>query len=546
MLSGRMMEMPLTISSVIDYAADVRSDTEVVSQCVEGGIHRYNYAAAHQRTCQLAHALKNMGIKEGDRVATLAWNGHRHFELYFAISGIGSVCHTINPRLFADQIVYIINHANDRVLFLDINFIPIITPLIDRLPKDLKFVALCDRKNMPDCEIPDLVCFEDLLAGQSNSFSWPTLDERSASALCYTSGTTGNPKGVLFSHRSTLLHTYGMLVFAADVGLNSSAVVLPVVPFFHANGWGLPFATPLVGAKFVLPGPGLDGQSLFELMDAEGVTSAWGVPTIWLGLLAEMRKNGKKPDGFQYMLVGGSAVPRSMIAEFEIDFGVRVVHGWGMTETSPIGSTTTFGPAMRALPLEQQIDLKVSQGRRMYTVDIRIVDDEGGLLPNDGEAFGELQVRGHAVMNGYFDDKEASVAALTDDGWLRTGDVAKIDQDGFVSLVDRTKDVIKSGGEWISSIDLENAAQGHAAIKECAVIAAIHPKWAERPLLIVVLEDDKEITPDEIKEYLAGKVAKWWLPDDVLFIDELPHTATGKISKLTLRKLFADHVLSTA
>jgi|TARA_B110000444_G_scaffold252709_1_gene282411 fatty-acyl-CoA synthase len=546
MLSGRMMEMPLTISSVIDYAADVRSDTEVVSQCVEGGIHRYNYAAAHQRTCQLAHALKNMGIKEGDRVATLAWNGHRHFELYFAISGIGSVCHTINPRLFADQIVYIINHANDRVLFLDINFIPIITPLIDRLPKDLKFVALCDRKNMPDCEIPDLVCFEDLLAGQSNSFSWPTLDERSASALCYTSGTTGNPKGVLFSHRSTLLHTYGMLVFAADVGLNSSAVVLPVVPFFHANGWGLPFATPLVGAKFVLPGPGLDGQSLFELMDAEGVTSAWGVPTIWLGLLAEMRKNGKKPDGFQYMLVGGSAVPRSMIAEFEIDFGVRVVHGWGMTETSPIGSTTTFGPAMRALPLEQQIDLKVCQGRRMYTVDIRIVDDEGGLLPNDGEAFGELQVRGHAVMNGYFDDKEASVAALTDDGWLRTGDVAKIDQDGFVSLVDRTKDVIKSGGEWISSIDLENAAQGHAAIKECAVIAAIHPKWAERPLLIVVLEDDKEITPDEIKEYLAGKVAKWWLPDDVLFIDELPHTATGKISKLTLRKLFADHVLSTA
>ena len=545
MLSGQMMDMPLTISSVIDYAADVRGDTEVVSQCVEGGIHRYTYAAAHQRTCQLAHALKNMGIKEGDRVATLAWNGHRHFELYFAISGIGSVCHTINPRLFADQIVYIINHANDRILFLDTTFIPIITPLLDRLPKDLKFVALCDRKDMPDCTIPNLECFEDMLAGQSNLFSWPSLDERSASALCYTSGTTGNPKGVLFSHRSTLLHTLGMMVFAADVGLNSSAVVLPVVPFFHANGWGLPFASPLVGAKFVLPGPGLDGESLYKLMDAEGVTSAWGVPTIWLGLLAEMRKNGKKPNGFQYMLVGGSAVPRSMIAEFEIDFDVRVVHGWGMTETSPVGSTTTFGPAMRALSQEKQIDLKVSQGRRMYTVDIRIVDDEGGLLPNDGDAFGELQVRGHAVMNGYFDDKEASVAALTDDGWLRTGDVAKIDHDGFVSLVDRTKDVIKSGGEWISSIDLENAAQGHAAIKECAVIAARHPKWAERPLLIVVLEQGKEVTPDEIKQYLADKVAKWWLPDDVLFIDELPHTATGKISKLTLRKLFSDHVLST-
>tara|TARA_B100001057_G_scaffold381646_1_gene387547 strand:+ start:137 stop:1777 length:1641 start_codon:yes stop_codon:yes gene_type:complete len=545
MLSGRMMEMPLTISSVIDYAADVRSDTEVVSKCVEGGVHRYSYSDAHKRTCQLAHALTSMGIKEGDRVATLAWNGYRHFELYFAISSVGAVCHTINPRLFADQIVYIINHAKDRILFLDTTFIPIITPLIHKLPKDLRYVALCDRKDMPDCDIPNLECYEELLTGQPTSFSWPNLDERSASALCYTSGTTGNPKGVLFTHRSTLLHTFGMMVFAAEVGLNSSSVVLPVVPFFHANGWGLPFASPLVGAKFVLPGPGLDGENLFELMDAEGVTSAWGVPTIWLGLLAEMRKHGRKPGGFQYMLVGGSAVPRSMIAEFEIDFDVRVVHGWGMTETSPVGSTTTFSPAMRSLPIEKQVDLKVSQGRRMYTVDMRIVNDSGELLPNDGEAFGELQVRGHAVMNGYFEDEEASDAALTDDGWLRTGDVAKIDPDGFMSLVDRTKDVIKSGGEWISSIDLENAAQGHEAVKECAVIAASHPKWAERPLLIIVLEAGKEVTGDEIKQYLEDKVAKWWLPDDVVFVDEIPHTATGKISKLTLRKLFADHVLST-
>ena len=545
MLSGRMMEMPLTISSVIDYAADVRTDTEVVSKCVEGGIHRYNYGDAHKRTCQLAHALRSMGIKEGDRVATLAWNGHRHFELYFAISSIGAVCHTINPRLFADQIVYIINHAKDRILFLDTTFIPVIIPLIDKLPKDLRFVVLCDRENVPDCDIPNLECYEDLLRGQPTSFSWPHLDERSASALCYTSGTTGNPKGVLFTHRSTLLHTFGMMVFAAEVGLNSSAVVLPVVPFFHANGWGLPFASPLVGAKFVLPGPGLDGENLFKLMDVEGVTSAWGVPTIWLGLLAEMRKHGRKPEGFQYMLVGGSAVPRSMIAEFEMDFDVRVVHGWGMTETSPVGSTTTFSPSMRALPIEKKVDLKVSQGRRMYTVDMRIVNDNGELLPNDGEAFGELQVRGHAVMNGYFEDEEASDAALTEDGWLRTGDVAKIDPDGFMSLVDRTKDVIKSGGEWISSIDLENAAQGHEAVKECAVIAASHPKWAERPLLIVVLESGKEVTAEEIKQYLADKVAKWWLPDEVVFVDEIPHTATGKISKLTLRKLFADHVLST-
>ena len=545
MLSGRMMEMPLTISSVIDYAADVRTDTEVVSKCVEGGIHRYNYGDAHKRTCQLAHALKSMGIKEGDRVATLAWNGHRHFELYFAISSIGAVCHTINPRLFADQIVYIINHAKDRILFLDTTFIPVIIPLIDKLPKDLRFVVLCDRENVPDCDIRNLECYEDLLRGQPTSFSWPHLDERAAAALCYTSGTTGNPKGVLFTHRSTMLHTFGMMVFAAEVGLNSSAVVLPVVPFFHANGWGLPFASPLVGAKFVLPGPGLDGENLFKLMDVEGVTSAWGVPTIWLGLLAEMRKHGRKPEGFQYMLVGGSAVPRSMIAEFEMDFDVRVVHGWGMTETSPVGSTTTFSPSMRALPIEKKVDLKVSQGRRMYTVDMRIVNDNGELLPNDGEAFGELQVRGHAVMNGYFEDEEASDAALTEDGWLRTGDVAKIDPDGFMSLVDRTKDVIKSGGEWISSIDLENAAQGHEAVKECAVIAASHPKWAERPLLIVVLESGKEVTAEEIKQYLADKVAKWWLPDDVVFVDEIPHTATGKISKLTLRKLFADHVLST-
>ena len=545
MLSGRMMEMPLTISSVIDYAADVRTDTEVVSKCVEGGIHRYNYGDAHKRTCQLAHALKSMGIKEGDRVATLAWNGHRHFELYFAISSIGAVCHTINPRLFADQIVYIINHAKDRILFLDTTFIPVIIPLIDKLPKDLRFVVLCERENAPDCDISNLECYEDLLRGQPTSFSWPQLDERSASALCYTSGTTGNPKGVLFTHRSTMLHTFGMMVFAAEVGLNSSAVVLPVVPFFHANGWGLPFASPLVGAKFVLPGPGLDGENLFKLMDVEGVTSAWGVPTIWLGLLAEMRKHGRKPEGFQYMLVGGSAVPRSMIAEFEMEFDVRVVHGWGMTETSPVGSTTTFSPSMRALPIEKKVDLKVSQGRRMYTVDMRIVNDNGELLPNDGEAFGELQVRGHAVMNGYFEDEEASDAALTEDGWLRTGDVAKIDPDGFMSLVDRTKDVIKSGGEWISSIDLENAAQGHEAVKECAVIAASHPKWAERPLLIVVLESGKEVTAEEIKQYLADKVAKWWLPDDVVFVDEIPHTATGKISKLTLRKLFADHVLST-
>jgi acyl-CoA synthetase (AMP-forming)/AMP-acid ligase II len=546
MLKGRMMDMPMMISSIIDYAADVRTDNRIVSNRVEGDIHRYTYAEARARSVQMAHALKELGIKQGDRVATMAWNGYRHFELYFAISGIGAVCHTINPRLFAEQIIYVTNHAEDRILFLDTTFIPVITPLLDQLPKDMRFVLMCDRASMPDCALPNPLCYEDLISGQPTDIVWPVFDERAASSLCYTSGTTGNPKGVLYSHRSTYLHSMGMLTLAGEAGVTAGASLLPVVPLFHANAWGTPYVAPLVGANMVFPGAKLDGVSVFELMDQEKVSSAWGVPTVWLGVLAEMRKRGRKPEGFEVVLSGGSAVARSMIREFEDDYGVRVIHGWGMTEMSPVGSTSIFGPLEHALPRDKQLDLKMLQGRRMFTVDARIVDEEGKTLAHDGEAFGELQVRGHAVIDGYHADEKASAAAITGDGWLRTGDVAKIDPRGFIQLVDRTKDVIKSGGEWISSIDLENAALGHPAIAECAVIAMPHPKWDERPMLIARLEEGKSLTAKEVNEFLADKVAKWWLPDDVVFVDDLPHTATGKLSKLTLRERFKDHVLPTA
>ena len=542
MLSGNMMDRPMTVPSILDFAAEIHADARVISARVEGDMHRYTYADAHRRVSRLAHALRHIGIKDGDRVATLAWNGHRHFELYYAISGIGAVCHTINPRLFEDQIIYIVSHAEDRILFLDTSFLPQVEKLADRLPADLRYVVMCAAEDLPETSL-DVLAYEDLLKGQPDSIIWPDLDERQASALCYTSGTTGNPKGVLYSHRSTLINTMGLLAVGQSIGLSPERSLLAVVPLFHVNAWGLPFAAPLVGTDLILPGARLDGPGLFALMDEEKVNTSWGVPTVWFGLLAEMRKHGRKPDGFDCVLIGGSAAPKPMIEEFEKDFGVTVVHAWGMSEMSPIGAINSFYARQRALPEDDRIKLKTSQGHRAFGVDFKIVDGDGARLPHDGIAFGELLVRGGAVMNAYFNDEAATANAFDDEGWLKTGDVARINPEGFLFLVDRTKDVIKSGGEWISSIDLESAALAHPAVAECAVIAVPHPKWMERPLLVAVLEAGSHITTEELKQFLGDRVAKWWLPDGVVFVDALPHTATGKLSKMTLREQFKDYTL---
>ena len=545
-LPGMMMNRPLLISEIIDYAAETYPDVEIVSATLEGPIHRYGYREARRRIIKLANALVTLGVKPGDRVATLAWNGYRHFELYYAISGIGAVCHTINPRLFDDQLTYIANHAEDTFLFFDTTFVPIVERLKAAWPKDMQYVALCDRAHRPEiASVPDLLCYEDLLAGMPETITWPSFDENTAASLCYTSGTTGEPKGVLYSHRATVLHT----LLASIQGRDSFAPgskLLPIVPLFHANAWGLPYIAPLNGVSLIFPGMKLDGSTLFDLMDAEGVFSAWGVPTVHVGLIAEIKKRGRKPKGFGEILTGGSAASQSLIETFEKELDVRVVHGWGMTEMSPVGTMSRLTPGEMDLPKDEQIALKSLQGRRMFGVELKIVDEEGRRLPHDGEAFGELFVRGNTIVKGYFNNDAATARSLDKEGWFGTGDVAKIRPDGFLTLVDRTKDLVKSGGEWISSIDVENMAMSHPAVLQAAVIAMPHPKWYERPLLIVVRRPGQDASRDELIGYLGRHLAKWQLPDDVVFVESLPLTATGKISKLTLRKQFGDYVLPTA
>ena len=541
-MKGLMMDTPLLISSIAEHAANFHGDREIVSVTSDNPRHRCTIGDAVARSRQLANALARLGLNQGDRVATIAWNDYRHLEIYYGVSGAGYVCHTINPRLFAEQLVFIINHAEDRFIFVDAMFVPLLEAIADKIPNVEGFVILTDEAHMPETSLANAVCYETIIAAESLDFEWPQLDERSASALCYTSGTTGDPKGVLYDHRSTVLHAYASL--APDVmGLSSRDVVLPVVPLFHVNAWGIPYSVLMAGAKLVMPGPKMgDGESLYELMDSEDVSLALGVPTVWLALLQYTEKAGKRLDKLRRSIVGGAAVPRAMIEAFRDQHDVELRQGWGMTEMSPVGAVNTRKAGLEDLTPDEQLDLATKAGRGVFGCEMRIVNDAGEVLPWDGEAYGALQVRGPWICGDYF-KLEGDAGSHTDDGWFDTGDVATIDPQGYMAITDRTKDVIKSGGEWISSIELENTAMGHPAVAEAAVIGVAHPKWTERPLLIVVKAEGKEVSKEEMLAFFDGKVATWWIPGDVAFVDELPHTATGKVKKIELRRQFADYQL---
>lgn len=542
-LQGQMMDQPLLISGILAFAERHYGDTEIVSRRVEGDLHRYAYRDCARRARQLANALGALGIGMGERIATLAWNGYRHLELYYGVSGSGAVLHTINPRLHPDQVAYIVNHADDRVLFFDLTFLPAIEAMARQCKTVKAYVALCGREHMPPAgAIPGLLCYEDLLADASDDYDWPQFDERSAAALCYTSGTTGNPKGALYSHRSTVLHAYASALPNA-LNISSADVVLPVVPMFHVNAWGLPYSAPLVGAKLVFPGPALDGKSLYELFEAEGVTFSAGVPTVWLGLVNHVLEGGLRFSTFRRTVIGGSACPPALMDTLIDRLGVQVVHAWGMTEMSPLGTTCSLLAKHTAMPQEAQRTVLRKQGHAIYGVDMKIVDDDGTELPWDGATYGHLLVKGPWVVSGYFRDEGGDALQ---DGWFRTGDVATIDADGYLAITDRSKDVIKSGGEWIGTIDLENVAMSHPAVLQAACIGVQHPKWAERPLLVVVRRPGMEVTRDELLGWFAGKVAKWWTPDDVVFAESLPVGGTGKIQKNKLRESYAGHRLPTA
>ncbi|WP_261509983.1 3-(methylthio)propionyl-CoA ligase [Burkholderia multivorans] len=539
-LLGQMMDMPLLVSSLIAHAARHAGDTEIVSKRIEGDLHRYTYRDCERRAKRLAQALARLGVEAGERVGTLAWNGYRHLEAYYAIGGMGAVCHTINPRLFPEQIAYIVNHAEDRYVLFDINFAPLVEALAPQCPNVRGWIAMTDADHLPHGAMPYL-CYETLVEAEDGRYDWPRLDEQQACGLCYTSGTTGNPKGVLYSNRSTVLHAYGAALPDA-MNLSAMDAVLPVVPMFHVNAWGLPYAVPLTGGKLVLPGKDLDGRSLYELMEAERVTFSAGVPTVWLGLLNYMREAGVRFSSLNRTVIGGSACPPAMLRTFEDDYGVRVIHAWGMTELSPLGTLAKLNWAQSQRPHDVQRRLLEKQGRVIGGVDMRIVGPDGQELPWDGVAYGELQVRGPWVIDRYFRSDTSPLV----DGWFPTGDVATIDADGFLQITDRSKDVIKSGGEWISSIDVENVAIAHPGVAEAACIACAHPKWTERPLLVVVPREGANLTRESLLAFYEGKVAKWWIPDDVVFVESLPHTATGKLQKLKLREMFRDYVLPTA
>jgi fatty-acyl-CoA synthase len=547
MLHGLMMQTPLLISSLIKHAERFHADTEIVSRRVEGNIHRTTYGEAHARARRLANALRSLQVGQSDRVATLAWNGYRHFELYFAVSGSGAVLHTLNPRLHPEQIAWIVNHAEDKVLCFDLTFLPIIEAIAPHCRTVKTWVAMADRDRMPASTKVDLVCYEDLVEQHSDRYVWPEFDENLASSMCYTSGTTGNPKGVLYSHRSTVLHSFaGALPDALN--LSARDVILPVVPMFHVNAWGLPYVAAMVGAKLVFPGGQLDGKSLYELFEAEKVTMSAGVPTVWQGLLTFTEANNLKFSTMNRTVIGGSACPPAMLRLFEDKYGVQVLHAWGMTEMSPLGTVCTLKGKHTGMSREQQHAVQYKQGRPIFGVDMKIVGDDGRDLPWDGKAFGDLLVRGPWIVREYFKNEGGNPLRKDDDGaqWFPTGDVATIDPDGYMQITDRSKDVIKSGGEWISSIDIENIAVSHPAVAMAACIAIRHPKWDERPLLVVVKKPGAEVSKDEMLRHYEGKIAKWQIPDDVAFVESIPLGATGKMLKARLREQFKDYTLPTA
>ena len=539
---GLMQSQPLLISSLIDFAERHHGAAEIVSRRVEGDIHRYNWRGVAARARQVANALDGMNLLFSDRVATLAWNGYRHLEIYFGVSSSGRVLHTINPRLHPDQIAWIANHAEDQVLCFDMSFLPLVQAVHARCPTIRQYVALCDPDKLPkDSGIPNLVSYESWIGGQSTAYTWPSFDENSASSMCYTSGTTGNPKAALYSHRSTILHAYAAAL--PDVMcLSARDSVLPVVPMFHVNAWGIPYSAALVGAKLVFPGPALDGKSVYELIEAEKVNYAAGVPTVWQMLLGHMKPNKLRFSTLKRTVIGGSACPPAMIDAFREEYGVEVLHAWGMTEMSPLGTLCTLKNKHLTMAAEEQMKIRLKQGRAIYGVDMKIMSDDGEELPWDGKTPGNLYVKGPWVVREYFKGEGGDPLV---DGWFPTGDVASIDPDGYMQITDRSKDVIKSGGEWISSIEVENIAVAHPAVAMAACIGMKHPKWDERPIVAVVKKPGAEVTREELLKFYEGKTAKWQIPDDVVFVDSIPLGATGKMLKTRLREMLKDYQLPT-